>query len=102
MEQLAVVLDKKKFAKEVEERVFDRLERKINEFSLKRLFYKRKEVAIILGVTPVTILHWEERGILRGCTVVDGGEVLYKIEDVRALVANLEEQSDRKFGRLTK
>ncbi len=67
--------------------VIERLEPKINEITKDKYseLITRKQASSILGVTPVTIMAWEKKGIITNYRI--NSRVRYKLDEVY-LVAN--------------
>ncbi len=53
-------------------------------------FLTVKEVARLLGVTPLTVRNWDERGKLAAYRNPVNNYRLYKVEDVEALLRQIE------------
>lgn len=62
-------------------------------------FLNVKEVAQLLGVTPLTIRNWDQRGKLVAYRNPVNNYRLYKIEDVEVLLRQID-QSREKTRRL--
>ena len=62
-------------------------------------FLNVKEVANLLGVTPLTIRNWDQRGKLLAYRNPVNNYRLYKIEDVEILLRQID-QSREKTRRL--
>ena len=62
-------------------------------------FLNVKEVANLLGVTPLTIRNWDQRGKLLAYRNPVNNYRLYKIEDVEILLLQID-QSREKTRRL--
>jgi len=62
-------------------------------------FLTVKEVARLLGVTPLTVRNWDQRGRLIAYRNPVNNYRLYKIEDVEVLLRQIE-QSKQKSRKL--
>lgn len=62
-------------------------------------FLTVKEVARLLGVTPLTIRNWDQRGRLIAYRNPVNNYRLYKVEDVEVLLRQIE-QSKQKSRKL--
>lgn len=54
-------------------------------------FLNVKQVARILGVTPLTIRNWDKRGKLQAYRNPINNYRVYKVEDVEKLLGDIEE-----------
>lgn len=59
-------------------------------------FLTVKEVANILGVTPLTVRNWDKKGTLVAYRNPMNNYRLYKIEDVEFIVRKLESSTQKK------
>ncbi|MBI2003642.1 MAG: MerR family transcriptional regulator [Parcubacteria group bacterium] len=60
-------------------------------------FLNVKQVARILGVTPLTIRNWDKRGKLQAYRNPINNYRVYKVEDVERLLDDIEESKDKKI-----
>ena len=60
-------------------------------------FLNVKQVARILGVTPLTIRNWDKRGKLQAYRNPINNYRVYKVEDVERLLSDIEESKDKKI-----
>ncbi len=60
-------------------------------------FLNVKQVARILGVTPLTIRNWDKRGKLQAYRNPINNYRVYKVEDVERLLGDIEESKDKKI-----
>jgi len=58
-------------------------------------FLTVKEVARLLGVTPLTVRNWDERGKLIAYRNPVNNYRLYKVEDVEVLLRQIEQSKQR-------
>jgi len=58
-------------------------------------FLTVKEVSRLLGVTPLTIRNWDQRGKLSAYRNPVNNYRLYKIEDVENLLKRIEQSQNR-------
>ena len=59
-------------------------------------FLNVKEVARLLGVTPLTVRNWDQRGKLAAYRNPVNNYRLYKIEDVEGLLKEIEQSRDNR------
>ena len=59
-------------------------------------FLNVKQVARILGVTPLTIRNWDKRGKLQAYRNPLNNYRVYKVEDVEQLLGAIEESKNKK------
>lgn len=59
-------------------------------------FLTVKEVARLLGVTPLTIRNWDQRGKLAAYRNPMNNYRLYKVEDVEDLMKEIDQSKDGK------
>jgi len=59
------------------------------------------EVAKLVGVTPLTIRNWDNRGVLTAYRNPINNYRLYKIEDVEALLRSIEATKGGKIKKFT-
>lgn len=57
-------------------------------------FLNVKQVAKILGVTPLTIRNWDKRGKLQAYRNPINNYRIYKVEDVERLLGDIEESKN--------
>ena len=60
-------------------------------------FLNVKQVARILGVTPLTIRNWDKRGKLQAYRNPINNYRVYKVEDVEKLLGDIEVSKDQKI-----
>ena len=60
-------------------------------------FLNVKQVAKILGVTPLTIRNWDKRGKLQAYRNPINNYRVYKVEDVEKLLGQIDESKDQKI-----
>jgi DNA (cytosine-5)-methyltransferase 1 len=58
-------------------------------------FLNVTEVARLLGVTPLTVRNWDERGKLSAYRNPVNNYRMYKIEDVEAIMQKIEQSQPR-------
>lgn len=58
------------------------------------------EVAKLLGVTPLTIRNWDNRGVLSAYRNPINNYRMYKIEDVEALLRTIEASKGGKIKKI--
>ncbi len=54
-----------------------------------------KEVARLLGITPLTVRNWDKKGVLIAYRNPINNYRLYKIEDVEELIKKIETPQER-------
>lgn len=59
-------------------------------------FLNVKQVAKILGVTPLTIRNWDKRGKLQAYRNPINNYRVYKVEDVEKLLGDIDESKNKK------
>ncbi len=59
-------------------------------------FLTVKQVAKLLGVTPLTIRNWDKRGRLQAYRNPMNNYRVYKVEDVENLLKDIDESRDKK------
>ena len=60
-------------------------------------FLNVKEVARLLGVTPLTVRNWDQRGKLAAYRNPVNNYRLYKIEDVEGLLKDIDQSKGQKI-----
>ncbi len=63
-------------------------------------FLTVKEVAKLMGVTPLTVRNWDQKGKLPAYRNPINNYRLYKVEDVEALLKNIERSTEQRPKRL--
>ncbi len=58
-------------------------------------FMTVKEVARVLGVTPLTIRNWDQKGKLAAYRNPVNNYRLYKVEDVEVLIKQIEHSKEK-------
>lgn len=59
-------------------------------------FLSVKQVAKLLGVTPLTIRNWDKRGRLQAYRNPINNYRIYKVEDVENLLKDIDESRNKK------
>ena len=63
--------------------------------NMPKQFLNVKQVARILGVTPLTIRNWDKRGKLQAYRNPINNYRVYKVEDVERLLSDIEETKNQ-------
>jgi len=73
-----------------------RIKRLINPTTIPKRFLTVKEVARLLGVTPLTVRNWDQRGKLAAYRHPMNNYRLYKVEDVEDLMKEIDQSKETK------
>ena len=66
-----------------------------------RKFLNVKEVARLLGVTPLTVRNWDQKGKLTAYRNPVNNYRLYKIEDVEELLKNIDQSKGQRIEKVS-